>query len=1336
MNRFLLLVSLFMAVSITLCLGQSDLTLGRATTFSALAKTKITAKGPDHTKIHGNIGTSPEKIIEGEEYLKVTGKKEKGTELAEAAMRDANIAYEDLRKLPVDRDHAPILGNNNSMGPGVYLIDSDAFLNGNLLLDGGSNVNSIFVFLINGDFETNNGDIVISDWGASARNVYWVVEGNVSIGVGNAFQGNIIAKGDITFKNGASLTGRAISLQGSVNFEHNSTAMPIVIDSDLAVSKEAQYSDIALGAKVTYTITATNRGMGAALGVVVKEQIPSGLKFVREISKTRGVYDHITNQWLIGDMAVGPVETLKLEFEIIETGNIKNRVTIIGDNPDPKPDNDSSVAELPELPDLSLTKTVDGGPEYFVGDIVQYTITVTNHAKGAQANVNVKEELPKGLEHVSHQESPGTIYNKLTGLYNIPELAGNSSVTLVIRARLVLAGTVRNVATITARTPGNDKNPDNDEDDKEVVVKCPELTVELTTPLVAICGETKNLVFTATPVIIGATYDFDLPENWKIVAQAGNVITVNASRDGGSKKVTVRVTDQCGKKASADVTVEVTGNPVAPAISGEGIVCFNSEEGISLSAVQVEGLEYQWTVDADLEIVKGIDDRATVMVRPKDQSLAGGKVTLKVTNSCGFSSTNFTTLAVTPTPGKPTAITGEINLCESKQAVFRASAVAGATSYVWSFPGEDWIITASQENGRVVTVTIGKNSGDISVRAQNGCSTGEPFSKPVTVVEQPTLTNFALGGKTAVCQDEAGIVYTATEVPGATYKFAVTGGLQLVSESGNKATVKAGATNGTVSVTVTDFCGRELTVSKEVVVTPKLTTPIISGAVEVCSNSTGNTFTASAYEGTVTYKWTASGDLSITSADNERSVQVRAGALGGILTLEVSNGCFTVRATKAIGTFPVPKFPTAISGPANLCEGETRTYSVPAVAGVTYNWSVPTTGGWEIIGDRDKAEVRIKIGAASGSVELMVFNACGTNSSKVSLPIAVTNKPAAPAIRRDKTTSCIGDRLTFRIDAPVAGLTYTWAVPATWTASATTGTSIEVTVGSGSGDIRVYAANQCGDGAVASLAVAPTLAPATPGAINSNMNVCINSTGNEFSVAAVPGADSYEWELPAGWVAEGAANGSSIRVTATEKGGIVRVRAINGCDRSEWSVLNINITIPPAPVARITDNSNVCDGLTFTADPVAGATSYTWTVTEGFTIESGQGTTTIKVKANNPNAKGEVNVMAYNGSCEGSASFSIPVDASVADGQLSVPKAFSPNGDGKNDTWLISNLLKFPDNEVVIFNRWGSEVYKQRGYKNDWLGKGLEQGTYFYKVRVKLCDGVYKEFTGYVAIFR
>lgn len=60
----------------------------------------------------------------------------------------------------------------------------------------------------------------------------------------------------------------------------------------------------------------------------------------------------------------------------------------------------------------------------------------------------------------------------------------------------------------------------------------------------------------------------------------------------------------------------------------------------------------------------------------------------------------------------------------------------------------------------------------------------------------------------------------------------------------------------------------------------------------------------------------------------------------------------------------------------------------------------------------------------------------------------------------------------------------------------------------------------------------------------------------------------------------------------------------------------------------------------------------------------------------------------------------------------------TPNGDGKNDTWIIPNLESFPNNEVLIFNRWGKIVYQQKNYNNDWSGDNLPDGTYYYILKI------------------
>jgi gliding motility-associated-like protein len=59
-----------------------------------------------------------------------------------------------------------------------------------------------------------------------------------------------------------------------------------------------------------------------------------------------------------------------------------------------------------------------------------------------------------------------------------------------------------------------------------------------------------------------------------------------------------------------------------------------------------------------------------------------------------------------------------------------------------------------------------------------------------------------------------------------------------------------------------------------------------------------------------------------------------------------------------------------------------------------------------------------------------------------------------------------------------------------------------------------------------------------------------------------------------------------------------------------------------------------------------------------------------------------------------------------------IPNLVTPNGDGKNDRWIISNLK--PGSKVRIVNRWGKEVYSSNDYKNDWEPKDLQPGSYFY----------------------
>tara|TARA_B100000809_G_scaffold259526_1_gene304717 strand:+ start:3457 stop:4290 length:834 start_codon:yes stop_codon:yes gene_type:complete len=74
-------------------------------------------------------------------------------------------------------------------------------------------------------------------------------------------------------------------------------------------------------------------------------------------------------------------------------------------------------------------------------------------------------------------------------------------------------------------------------------------------------------------------------------------------------------------------------------------------------------------------------------------------------------------------------------------------------------------------------------------------------------------------------------------------------------------------------------------------------------------------------------------------------------------------------------------------------------------------------------------------------------------------------------------------------------------------------------------------------------------------------------------------------------------------------------------------------------------------------------------------------------------------------------------------------EAISPNGDGFNDTWQISNIQLYPESEVFIFDRWGQRVYHKTGYDNadgwgaEYVGMDLPVSTYYYLIEIKPENG-------------
>ena len=95
------------------------------------------------------------------------------------------------------------------------------------------------------------------------------------------------------------------------------------------------------------------------------------------------------------------------------------------------------------------------------------------------------------------------------------------------------------------------------------------------------------------------------------------------------------------------------------------------------------------------------------------------------------------------------------------------------------------------------------------------------------------------------------------------------------------------------------------------------------------------------------------------------------------------------------------------------------------------------------------------------------------------------------------------------------------------------------------------------------------------------------------------------------------------------------------------------------------------------------------------------------------------------------------------DKEWDVPNGITPNNDGTNDVLILDPLIENPEayenNELLIFNRWGTIVYQAAPYLNDWdgvnqSGKSLPEGTYYYVLRLDLNSG--EIFKGDITILR
>jgi uncharacterized repeat protein (TIGR01451 family) len=258
-----------------------------------------------------------------------------------------------------------------------------------------------------------------------------------------------------------SLGGGAIDTNPANN-SASATATPR--EADLGVTKTVITGATPNKANpnVTFQITVSNTGPDDATGVIVADQMPTGLVFVSSDSTS---YNAATGKWTIGTVAVGQTKTLTINARLgdgVKLTSISNTASVVTlDQCDENSANDSSTATVsPQVVDLSITKVVDNTAPNLNSNAT-FTVTLTNNGPTTATGVSVFDALPAGLTYVSSSVTQGS-FDPTTHIWTVGNVGVGQTFTLTLTAKVTSTSMQMNTAEVfTADQTDVDSTPNN-----------------------------------------------------------------------------------------------------------------------------------------------------------------------------------------------------------------------------------------------------------------------------------------------------------------------------------------------------------------------------------------------------------------------------------------------------------------------------------------------------------------------------------------------------------------------------------------------------------------------------------------------------------------------------------------------------------------------------------------------------------------------------------------------------------------------------------------------------------------------------------------------------------
>lgn len=750
---------------------------------------------------------------------------------------------------------------------------------------------------------------------------------------------------------------------------------------------------------------------------------------------------------------------------------------------------------------------------------------------------------------------------------------------------------------------------------------------------------------TATTTICeGAAYSINvagtgtgtLTYQWKlngtnIPGATGTTYSIPSVLTSHAGTYTVDVTGTCGTVTSSNAILNVNDVNITTQPTDQG-TCTGGNVTFSVVASGVGTITYQWQLSTDGGSSFNNIGGAT------STSLAVNSVTIGMHNhqyrvitysnsACPLTS-NAAALTVNASTTINTQPAATTTICTPTGFTLTVSASgSGATSYVWY--KDNVAIPSSNSSSYVVASSAAADAGVYKVEVTTSCGTATSSNATVTINGAGITTQPA--DQAACVNSTANFSVTAAGIATLEYQW------QLSTNSGASFSNIAGATSSALSVAsvtsgmnnyqyrvIVSSNGLCPATSNAAILTVNALTSITTqpSAQEACMPGGFSLSTSATGSGTLSYQWYKDNVAIPSATANTYSVLSATLADGGVYKVEVSSSnCAMVTSSNATVTVGDANLTASPASTATCVNGNASFNPTVTGTALTYQWQLSTGGAFSNISGETGATLNLTAVTASMNTYAyrVIIRSNGICPLTTTGAVLTVNNSTAINMNPAGTTVCEPAGFTLNTSASGAGaITYQWYKDGNPIAGATSASySIASTTVADAGSYTVQANSSCGLSPMSAAAtvVVQTAALAT---LTVTGNEACNGSASFVTVQSSQAGVSYQAFIGATSVSPSVAGTGSdivLNITGTSLSpgnNTITVRA-TGCNAVDLP--NATILVLSGDPGAITGNMSVCNNakssVSYSIPNVTGASTYTWTVSNGGSVVSGQSTTSI-----------------------------------------------------------------------------------------------------------------------------